>query len=534
MTFRSLCLFCVSLLLLLLTSCRPPEERPSLLVSLVADGVERTYAYDYPVTVEQFLIDAEVERAELDRVNPPLYTQITDGMRVTIVRVSESTECQREDIPYQVETIPSEAVPAGEEFLGRAGQNGVREICYRIRTEDGLRLDPVQISSTVITEPQNEIVYVRPSTELDPVPINGTLAYISNGNVWIMRGSTETKRTLTNTSDLDQRVFSLSPDGRRLIFTRDTSGGSAALSNQLWYIPDTTLDAAPIQLVPTNLLYAEWLPGAENTISYSTAEGRETSPGWRALNDLWVMRIAPNNGDILDISEVVAESAGGIFGWWGTRYQWSPDGTQLACARADGVGFVDFEARACVITLSFAYYNTSGDWSWRTTLDWSPDGALLASTVHGLPVGDEAPENSPAFHLTVTDFEGAFATNLVENAGIWSTPRYSPLITLPDSPYPQGYLAYLRARDWSNSINDLAQYDLVVADRDGSNARVIFPQPDQAGLTARGFAQDYVWSPDATQIALIYQGNLWVVNVTTGAAQQITLDGAASKPLWTR
>jgi hypothetical protein len=41
------------------------------------------------------------------------------------------------------------------------------------------------------------------------------------------------------------------------------------------------------------------------------------------------------------------------------------------------------------------------------------------------------------------------------------------------------------------------------------------------------------WSPDARQIALIYQGNLWVVDAESQVAHQLTLDGGASHPVWT-
>jgi len=71
----------------------------------------------------------------------------------------------------------------------------------------------------------------------------------------------------------------------------------------------------------------------------------------------------------------------------------------------------------------------------------------------------------------------------------------------------------------------------VVADRDGSNARVVFPGAERPGL--RPDPEDGIaWSPSARQIALIYQGNLWVIDVKTGQAYQITSDGQASRPRW--
>jgi hypothetical protein len=84
-------------------------------------------------------------------------------------------------------------------------------------------------------------------------------------------------------------------------------------------------------------------------------------------------------------------------------------------------------------------------------------------------------------------------------------------------------IAYLRSKDPFNSIN--SAYELVVADQDGSNSRVVFPKGDM-GLEA----QEFAWSPSGEQIAVIYQGNLWIVDVQTDVAHQLTQDGGACQP----
>lgn len=516
--------------LLLLASCVPAQEQPSLLVSLIADGRQLTFEYRAPVTVAEFLRDAEIETGDKDRIDPPPYTQITDGMRVTIVRVREQIACERQDIPFRQRPVFNEGLRPGEELLAQAGQNGIEEICYSVRIEDGVIQGRSEISRVVVQAPQDELIYVAPTGQLDPVPIVGTLAYISNGNAWLMRGSSTAKTPITTDGGLDQRVFSLSSDGRQLLFTRSSNTNSrASFLNQLWYIQDTTVPTTPIQLVPEDVLYAEWVPGQPNSISYSTGEAQPTPPGWRAFNDLWVMRIDPITGDPLNIRTVLQPSTGGLYGWWGTVYKWSPDGAALAWVQADGLGLVDLESGSLNPLLSYPLFNTRADWSWRATVSWSADATLILTTVHGRPIGSEPPEFSPVFNVAVADTKGTFSAEIVPNAGIWASPRYSPQISQAGSGFPEGYIAYLQARDIANSINPQAEYDLVVADRDGSNARVVFPETGQPGLTA---PQNLAWSPDARQIAFIYQGNLWVVDVVSRVAHQLTLDGAASHPVW--
>jgi hypothetical protein len=482
------------------------------------------------VTIEEFLRDAEIEVGELDRLSPERYTQITDGMQVTIVRVTQQTECEQAEIPYGQRTVLNEGLQPGQELLGQAGQSGVEEICYQVRIEDGVPRERRAVRSTIITEPRDEIIYVGPTGEIEPVAVPGALAYINNFNAWIIRGSSTTKRPLTTTGDLDGRVFSLSSDSLHLLFARRSPpNASDALFNQLWLLADTTRDTEPIALIPENVLYGEWVPGRENTISYSTGEARPgEAPGWRALNDLWIMHLDPQTGEPLDVEEIVEVSSGGLYGWWGTNYHWSPDGERLAWVRADSMGITDLESGEFTALLQYPVFRTGGDWSWRANASWSPDTNLLVTTVHGNPLGSEPPENSPVFNITVTDIEGSFQAEVVPSAGIWSAPTFSPIVSRSDSQFPVGKLAYLLARVPHDSVS--GEYDLIVADRDGSNARKIFPQDGQVGLRA----QELAWSPDGRLLAFIYQGNLWIIDVESAVAHQLTLDGGASNPIWTR
>jgi resuscitation-promoting factor RpfB len=520
------------LLGLLLAACRPGEDRPAMVVMLVADGRERALTENVAVTVAELLRREEIELGDLDEVNPPQYSQIANGMRITVARVREETQCEDVDIAFRSRTIPNEALAPGETRLGQPGITGVEQVCYRVTIRDGVRQEPVPVSRVPVSEPQDEIIFVGPSGELDAVPINGTLAYLSSGNIWLMRGSSETKRPLTDTNDVDGRVFAISPDGLRILFTRRTPNESeTGIFNQLWMFPDTSRDIDAITLMPENVLSASWVPGQENTVSYSTGEVSDVAPGWRSNNDLFLMTINPESGTTRSVNPLIAANSFGLYNWWGTGYHWSPAGDQLAWVRADSMGLVNLGNGEFITLLDYPVFETRQSWSWRATVSFSPDESLIVTTVHGDPIGNEPPETSPAFHVAVTDAQGRFAAEVQRNTGIWSMPVYSPLITNEATGAQVGYIAYLRARDLSNSINQSAQYDLMIADRDGSNERLLFPQPGNEALRPDA---NPVWSPDGRQIAFIYQGNLWLVDAASGNANQLTLDGNATQPVWTR
>jgi Tol biopolymer transport system component len=508
-------------------------------VELVADQRQRTFVYDQPVTVGQFLEQVGVTLNPDDTVEPPLFTQITDGMTITVVRVTETRECRQEVLPFDERQLPRTDLEPGTRVIAEPGVNGIVEICERVIRNDGVERSRSQISTIVIQEPKTQTVFVGRSDELDPVAIEGTLAYISGGQAWLVRSNSALRRPLTTEGGLDGRVFDLSSNGRLLLYTRRTPDpDDLAFSNELWVILDTA-NSSPIQLVPTDVLTAAWQPGRPLTIAYSTASASATAgfQGWIAYNDLWIMRINEQDADVLSVAPALEENLSGEFASWGTRFAWSPDGTKLAYAKATGVGLVDLAGGDFLpFAISFPYYNSAiaNRWVWQPTLSWSQDGKWVITTVHGPPFGEENPVDSIIFDVGVFQADGALVIEkLIERSGIWASPVYSPETT-DAAGFPAYSIAYLQARDPSNSYG--TDYDLVVVDRDGSNPRRIFPPEGQPGIRPIALEDEtpFAWSPSGRQIAVIYQNNLWLVEVATGLTQQITNDGQTSAPRWTQ
>jgi hypothetical protein len=516
----------------------------------------------------------------LDRVNPPLRNRVSDGMIIQIVRVEERTVIEEVPIPFERRTVPNESLPAGQSQILNAGVAGVAQVTYRIIYEDGVEVGQrSEINRVEITPPKPEVVMVGSQGDLPTVTVNGTLAYISGRNVWITRQNSANKRPLTDDGGVDGRVFELSEDGQRLLFTRNNEeigrfGGENAtteaanpeqqLDNSLWVIFDTAAqEPEVVRLDLNNILYAEWVPGTERTIVYSTAEPRPGWPGWQANNDLWTAQISAT-GAIIRPQRLLEPSSGGVYGFYGTYFDFSPDGVTLAWAQPDAVGVLipnyatgedEGEETATIeptptetvepeaseepdlpselppgytreTLASFAPRNAY-DFVWVPGLAWSPDGGVLITTLHGDPLGGEAPEDSPIFNLVALLIEGAVKIDLGVQVGMWSMAQYSPV----DEDATGGLLAFLQSTNPLDSVS--SRYQLIVMDRDGSNRRLIYPTDDQPGLSPGDLDyKGFVWSPDGRQIALIYQGNLFLVDVITGLAQQITQDGQAGSPRW--
>jgi hypothetical protein len=549
-------LFPILVILLLVAGCTPTPEEP-VAITLVVGGTPSPLTVTKDFTVDDVLRQANVIVGELDRVNPQRYNRVSQGMTITVVQIKEEMRIEQVTVPYEPRTILSDSLPTGERQMLQAGVNGVAEVTYRIIYEDGVETVRSEIKRTEVTSPQDEVIMIGSQGQLPAVTVNGTLAFISGpvsgGNIWIMTGNSASRRFLTMEGGIDGRVFELSDDGKKMLFTRavvqtSVTPGSALTTpapqstsapggpfNTLWAVLDTTdPNSKPISLGLNNILYAEWAPGQENTFVYSTAEPRPNFPGWQANNDLWRARIDTRKR-VTGPKLILEPSMAGIYAWYGTVFNFSPDGQTIAWAQADAAGVLgsatptdednapppDKYERQTLVT--FAPRNAY-DFVWMPGLSWSPDSAFVATTTHGAPLGSEAAEDSPVYNVTAAPAQGGYSVDLVKQAGMWTAPQYSPA-EAPDGTEIPVMIAYLQALQ---PLDQVSRYQLMVMDRDGSNPRLVFPAKGEPGLAAQVVA----WSPDGRQIALIYQGNLYLVDVTTGHANQVTQDGLSSAPRW--
>jgi hypothetical protein len=471
--------------------------------------------------VRDMLAATGVSLGPLDRVEPDLYVEVAEGMNVVVTRVEEQFEVERRSLPFVHKTVRNEAVPEGERRLLQAGSNGEVEITHKLTVEDGVEVARQEVRREVTVQPVDEVVLVGVQGELAAVPISGTVAYLSGGNAWFMRQSSDLRRNITGSADLDGRVFALSPDGSRLLFTRSLAGDAGAALNSLWLARTSLVGEEPQHLGVDGVVWAEWSPdGAE--IAYSTAERSGGVPGWKANNDLWIATLPEEEaGGEPHLEMVLPPSAEMAYAWWGRTFAWSPDGSTLAYAQADEVGIVGVENKIPLPLASFVPYRTRSHWAWVPSISWSADGYLLSFVMHEGDLEGLSPEDSPIFGLWAASVDGKVQLRLKEEVGMWSGPRW-----VPAGSEPGDLLAYGQAQSPRNSED--SRYELYVTDRDGSNARHLFPPGGFMGLIAPAVA----WSPRGDALLLGYEGNLYYLDITTGALNQITADGQSTQPRW--
>lgn len=475
-------------------------------------------------TVTQALQAAGIAPGELDRSEPPFYTVLGEGDKIVLTRVKEVFETEETTIPFERQIVRNETLPEGETRIVQPGVNGTQEITYRRILEDGVEVSKTAVKTVVLQEALPEIVMVGAQASFTPLTVPGTLVYLAGGNAWIMDGSTANRRLLVSAGDLDGRIFTLSPNGEYLIFTRKSKKPANEEINTLWAVRTTSANPTPFWLQAYNVVhFAAWIPNT-NSIAYSTVEPRSTAPGWQANNDLW--RVSLTGGSPRKLLE---SNSGGVYGWWGMDFAYSSDG-RLAYARPDGIGLVDQDGGYLKPMLDITPYNSHSDWAWLPGLAWGADGKTLYVTTHAPAPAPITAEESPFFDITAISFVNEAAVPLVKDTGMFAYPASSPARQSAGEKVYQ--IAYLQAINPAQS--DASRYRLMIMDRDGSNRRVLFPPADSSGIEP----QTPVWAPEPLAgqsgdfVAVVYQGNLWLIDSGSARAYQATGDGLITKIDW--
>jgi hypothetical protein len=531
------CFGLLAVISLFMTGCNPqPATATTIQIFLIADGHETDLYMPTGANVEQALEESGLSIGALDRVEPEIFTQLNNEDKIYIIRVEEEFTVEQEVIPFERKILQTESLPDQTTLIVQKGENGIKEITYRHVYEDGVKVKTARMNEgVIIKDALDEIIMVGIQASFATYPIPGRLAYLLGGNAWMMEGTTGNRRPIVCTGDLDGRVFALSPDANWLLITRKSIDANQI--NNLWVVKigQEPEDDKLIDLKIGNVVhFAEWLPGNGKTeIYFSTAESREAAPGWQANNDLHSMTIS-SSGWISKWKTLIETNSGGIYGWWGTNFQWDNSGEKLAFARPDGVGIVNLEEGLLEKVLEILPYQTRGDWAWVPWISWSPDGQTIFSIEHIHQNGSSMPEESPLFNLVaIPQFQGG-AITLATQTGMFGYPIASPFIYL-DSGLTYR-VAFLQAIFPQQS--DTSKYRLTSLDRDGSNLVTMFPGLGEAGLDPQKFVWSPVPMPDSQNyaMAVIYQGNLWLIDDSyqnqTPIVRQITGDGLVSRLSW--
>ncbi len=515
----------IILFVFFLSACAPTTKR----VVLVSDG-ERHVFDTQAVTVEDVLRERQIPLGDNDRVEPPLFAEVGRSATITVTRVETRNESASQPLPFTRQIIRDENWTLGQPRVIQLGVNGSVAITYTITIEDGKETGRRETARKIIAPPKDEILAFGTQGSIPSVPISGTLAYLSYRNAWVMRQSSGEKRPLTITGDLDGRVFSLSSDGRYLLFSRAAEETANTL-NTLWIVDTLVLNDTPRALNVNDVLWAQ-IGSDARVIVYTTGEKTEGAPGWRAHNDLWIASLTVGDGNVVlkPAQQIWQTAYPAPYSWWGANFSLAPDNRVIAYAFANEIGWVDVGDRATDdnrtprhTLKAFAPFRTRADWVWTPHIAWSPDSRFVIGTVHA-PLGNPlVASDDPTFDVWALARDNSVSAPLARQTGMWSAPVWSPANVRGESRIAFGV-------SLAPSDSERSRYALQVMDRAGGNKKQFFPLADETGL----LLVQVTWSPNANQLAAIREGDVWVHDFTTNRWTQLTANGASSLPRWAK
>lgn len=126
----------------------------------ITDG-KKTYIFrTWEQNVGALLDEKNIELGSDDQINLAPTTPLVASAKVTIVRVAITTVTHQETIAFGTTKKDDPTLDKGKTRVSKAGVIGRKELVYEVRREDGAEVSRVLKSSTVVKQPENEVVLV--------------------------------------------------------------------------------------------------------------------------------------------------------------------------------------------------------------------------------------------------------------------------------------------------------------------------------------------------------------------------------------
>lgn len=108
--------------------------------------------------VKELLAEQNIVLDDKDRVKPARSAKLSEGEQITIERVSVKEVVEEEPIEFETVTEYSNSMYTDEVVEKTPGEQGLKEVTYRITYVDGKESSRVVVSEKVIKEPVSRVV----------------------------------------------------------------------------------------------------------------------------------------------------------------------------------------------------------------------------------------------------------------------------------------------------------------------------------------------------------------------------------------
>lgn len=128
-------------------------------VVLMADGEEKAFLTPEK-TVEAFFREEEITVSALDKVSSDLAEEISQGMTISIVRVTKEVVEENQMIAFGVQEKKDDTMFRGRSLVKQEGTEGERVLTKEITYEDGEKVGEEVLETVVLKEPVDKVIHV--------------------------------------------------------------------------------------------------------------------------------------------------------------------------------------------------------------------------------------------------------------------------------------------------------------------------------------------------------------------------------------
>lgn len=133
-------------------------------IQVKCDGETRTQETE-AVTVGDALEEMAITVGKDDKVTPSVEEKVTDGMKIVVKRVTFDTVVEKEAVAYETTRENDSSLEKGREEVSVKGEDGEKEVTYRVTYVDGVEKSRKKKDEKVVKEPVNEVVRVGTKEE---------------------------------------------------------------------------------------------------------------------------------------------------------------------------------------------------------------------------------------------------------------------------------------------------------------------------------------------------------------------------------
>ena len=111
-------------------------------------------------TVQALLDEQNLTLAKDDEISAKPNSELKDGEKIVIKRITYKTEKRTETVPYGTSEEKTSSLSSGQTQVKQKGQNGEKIVTYKVKFADGKKVSEKALSEKVTKNAVNEVVLV--------------------------------------------------------------------------------------------------------------------------------------------------------------------------------------------------------------------------------------------------------------------------------------------------------------------------------------------------------------------------------------